>query len=59
MRIITPEYEALLRKNRVYQLIMNTPPPDLSHLRREAEAFARWIAREHKKERELLAKASV
>lgn len=59
MRIITPECEAAMRENRVFQLLMNTPPPDLSHLRREAEVFARWIAREHKKERELLAKASV
>jgi hypothetical protein len=35
---------------------MDAPPPDLSFLYREAEAFARWIAREHKKERATMQK---
>jgi len=30
---------------------MNTPPPDFSARRKEADEFARWIAREHKKRR--------
>ena len=48
-----------LQNNPAYRLIMNRPAPDMSELRKEAETFARWIAREHKKERENLARASV
>ena len=32
-------------------LIMNAPPPDHTVLNRDAEIFAKWIARIHKKER--------
>ena len=55
MRIITQELRETLDKNKTYRLIVNTPPPDFSALRKEADEFARWIAREHKKERASLA----
>ncbi len=51
MRYMTKEQLQELERNKVYQMIMNTPPPDHTALRRDAEIFARWIAREHKKER--------
>jgi hypothetical protein len=59
MRVFTQEQMNEIQNNPAYRLIMNTPPPDMSSLRREAATFARWIAREHRKEREILAKASV
>lgn len=57
MRVITPKLREVLNRNKAYRLIVNTPPPDFSALRKEADDFARWIAREHKKERALLARA--
>ncbi len=51
MRVFTKEQYEELQNNKIYRMIMDAPPPDLSFLYREAEAFARWIAREHKKER--------
>ena len=51
MRIITKEMQEAIDKNEAYRVIMNTPPPDFTALQREADAFARWIAREHSKER--------
>ena len=59
MRIITQELREALNKNKAYRLIVNTPPPDFSALRKEADDFARWIAREHKKERASLARDRV
>ena len=52
MRIITDEYKAELLKNRVYQIIVNTPRPDFTQLKKESDEFEAWIAQEHKKERE-------
>lgn len=52
MRIITDEYRAELLKNKVYQMIINTPKPDFTQLKKESEEFEAWIAQEHKKERE-------
>ncbi len=51
MRIITDEYRAQLLKNRVYQMIVNTPKPDFTQLKRESAEFEAWIARVHKRER--------
>ena len=51
MRIITDEYREQLLKNRVYQMIVNTPKPDFTQLRRESAEFEAWIADVHKKER--------
>lgn len=51
MRVFTKEQYEELQSNKIYRMIMDAPPPDLSFLYREAETFARWIAREHKKER--------
>lgn len=51
MRIVTKEYLEKLKRSEVYQMIVNTPPPDLTKARKDAEIFARWIAREHRKER--------
>lgn len=59
MRVITQELRDALSKNKTYKLIVNTPPPDFSALRKEADEFARWIAREHKKERATLVRAGV
>ncbi len=52
MRIITDEYREQLLKNRVYQMIVNTPKPDFTQLDKEVAEFEEWIAQEHKKERE-------
>ena len=52
MRIITDEYKAELLKNKVYQIIVNTPRPDFTQLKKESDEFEAWIAQEHKKERE-------
>ena len=51
MRIITDEYKAELLKNKVYQIIVNTPRPDFTQLKKESDEFEAWIAQEHKKER--------
>ena len=51
MRIITNEYRAELLKNKVYQMVINTPKPDFTKLKKESEEFEAWIAQEHKKER--------
>ena len=59
MRIITQDLRKMLDKSETYRLIVNTPPPDFSALRKEADEFARWIAREHKKERASLARVNV
>ena len=52
MRIITNEYQEELKKNWVYQMIINTPKPDFTQLKKESDEFEAWIAQEHKKERE-------
>ncbi len=52
MRVLTKEQYDEIRRSKVYQMIMNEPPPDHSALNRDAEVFAKWIARIHKKERE-------
>jgi len=52
MRILTDEYLEELKKNRVYQMIINTPRPDFTQLKKESDEFEAWIAQEHKKERE-------
>ena len=52
MRIITDEYRVELLKNKVYQMIINTPKPDFTQLDKEVAEFERWIAQEHQKERE-------
>ena len=57
MRIITPEFREALNRSKAYRIMINTHPPDFSALRKEADEFARWIALEHKKERESLARA--
>ena len=51
MRIITDEMQEAINRNEAYRLIMSTPPPDFTALQREADSFAKWIAREHRKER--------
>ena len=51
MRIITEKYREELLKNRVYQMIINTPKPDFTQLKKESEEFEAWIAEVHKKER--------
>ena len=51
MRIITDEYRAQLLKNKVYQMIINTPKPDFTQLDKEIAEFEDWIAQEHKRER--------
>ena len=56
MRVFTKEQYEELQSNKIYRMIMDAPPPDLSFLHREAQVFARWIAREHKKERAAMQK---
>ena len=50
MRLITKEMQEAINRNKAYRLIMSTPPPDFTSLQREADSFAKWIAREHCKE---------
>ena len=52
MRVLTKEQYDEIRSSKVYRMIMNAPPPDHTVLNRDAESFAKWIARIHKKERE-------
>ena len=59
MRVLTKEQYDEIRSSKVYQMIMNEPPPDHSALHRDAEVFAKWIARIHKKERESSAAPSM
>lgn len=59
MRVLTKELLAEMEKDEVYHIIMNTPPPDLAVARKDAEIFARWIAREHRKERDRLRSQTV
>ncbi len=59
MRVFTVEQIDELSKNKVYRTILDAPPPDFTALRKEADVFARWIAREHRKERESLRRARV
>ena len=40
-----------MNKDETYRFLMATPPPDFTALQREADSFAKWIAREHRKER--------
>ena len=51
MRFFTKELVDEMEKDKVYRIIMNTPPPDLTLARKDAEIFARWIAQGHHKER--------
>ena len=51
MRVLTKEQYDEIRSSKVYRMIMNEPPPDHTVLNRDAEAFAKWIARIHKIER--------
>jgi len=55
MRIITDEYRKELMKNKVYQMIVNTPKPDFTQLDRECAEFEEWIAEVHNRERAAMA----
>lgn len=57
MRAITFEQMNAIQRSETYRLIIDRPKPDHSLLRKEAERFAKWIARQHDKER-TAAKAS-
>ncbi len=51
MRTMSIEQLDELRRYSAYRLIEDTRRPDHTVLRRDAERFARWIARKHDKER--------
>ena len=57
MRLITKEMQEAMNKDEAYRFLMATPPPDFTALQREADSFAKWIAREHRKERAKLGMA--
>ena len=57
MRVISKEYQAILDKSSAWNYIQNTPKPDFSELDKEVAKFERWIAKEHKKDRQLLREA--
>lgn len=59
MRVFSKELLAEMENDKVYHIIMNTPPPDLTLARKDARIFARWIAQEHRKERALLKQQAV
>ena len=59
MRVLTKEQYDEIRSSKVYQMIMNEPPPNHTALNRDAETFAKWIARIHKKERERMSAPSM
>lgn len=52
MRVSAKEQYDEIRRSTVYQTIMNEPMPDHAESNGNAEAFAKWIARMHKKERD-------
>lgn len=54
MRVLSKEYQEHLKKNEIYQFIVNHPKPDFKELEKESAAFENWISGEHKKEREQL-----
>ena len=51
MRTISLEQLEEFKKHPAYRVISDARRPDHTALRRDAEQFARWIARQHKKER--------
>ena len=51
MRAITFEQMNDIQRSETYRLIVDRPKPDHTLLRKEAERFAKWIARQHDKER--------
>lgn len=51
MRAITFEQMNEIQQSETYRLVVDRPKPDHSLLRKEAERFAKWIARQHDKER--------
>ena len=51
MRTISLEQLEEFKKHPAYRVIADARRPDHTALRRDAEQFARWIARQHKKER--------
>lgn len=51
MRALTFEQMHIIQQSETYRLIVDRPKPDHSLLRKEAERFAKWIARQHDKER--------
>ena len=54
MRVLSKEYQEHLKKNEIYQFIVNHPKPDFKELEKECSAFENWISAEHKKERDHL-----
>ena len=51
MRTMTSERMREIRDNPIFRRIAELGHPDHTALKREAEIFARWIARQHRKER--------
>ena len=52
MRIMTSEQLSEIRNSPVFRSLAAKGRPDFSALKKEADSFAKWIARQHKKERE-------
>jgi len=50
MRLVTETHKSAMAGNRVYCLILHSPPPDLSKVKRDALTFSRWISTTHKRE---------
>jgi hypothetical protein len=51
LRTMTSERMCEIRDNPIFRRIAELGRPDHTALKREAESFARWIARQHRKER--------
>ena len=51
MRTMTSEQMREIRDNPVFRRIADLGRPDHAALKKEAGIFARWIARQHEKER--------
>ncbi|MBO4321032.1 MAG: hypothetical protein J5857_11265 [Treponema sp.] len=58
MRVITKEYQDMLNKCEVWNVIKNTPRPDFTEINKLSSEFELWIKNEHEKDRQILREAS-
>ena len=58
MRVITKEYQEMLDKSEVWNVIKNTPRPDFTELKKLSNEFEVWIKQEHENDRKILREAA-
>jgi len=57
MRVFTEEQRKMMENSAMFKLLSASRPPDRTKLEKESSTFARWISRQHAKERARLAQA--